>query len=208
MRDLFEGLGGNGAHWGLTDLYPDYLERVLKAVKDARDFDTGWYASKKEIVSGRIVRRDGTYYVSVSVSDDFDTEGLGVVQFRYPRHVHKNQIWQHISDRINEAWNLAIEDQRSNAVYAGYSIGEADDSDPPQSKNWIWSYIQPVGYGYELDSPPGDNYHSWGWQYGGINEEADKLTEEERTGMEEWIENGGGEAKKFGRWVIEQWREK
>ena len=204
--ELFASLGGDGAHWGLTDLYPEYLERVLNVLKSSEDFDTGWYASKKEILSGRIIRRSGAYIVSASVSDDFDTEGVGHVQFR-SSHVAKPLIWQHICDQLNRAWELAIEDQKDNALYVGYSIGEAQEGEPPTRKNWIWSYIAPRGFGIELFEPPGDNYHSWGWDYGGINEEADKLTEEERDGMEEWIAKGGGEAKKFGRWVIEQWRD-
>ncbi|PNV83812.1 MAG: hypothetical protein C0610_16665 [Desulfobacteraceae bacterium] len=199
---LFEKLGGDGAHCGLTDLYPNYTEALMKAIKTHGDFDTGWYASKKEIASGRIVRRDGLYIVSASVSDDFDTEGLGVVQFKFPSHVN---VIEEINKRLNEAWDLADEDRKENAVYAGYSIGKAADTDEVKRFNWIWSYIQPVGIGVEFYEPPGDCYHSWGWEYGGINKEDDKLTTEEREGMEEWIENGGGEPAKFGRWVIESW---
>ena len=52
-----EGLPSNlyGAHWGLTDLYPQDEAILRRAVENKETFDTGWIGCKKEIRWFRII---------------------------------------------------------------------------------------------------------------------------------------------------------
>jgi hypothetical protein len=116
-----------------------------------------------------------------------------------------DKVIEELSNQIGNAWDRAIDDQRDNRVYCGYSIGYADEQG--RRKDWIWTYLQPVGDGHLYDEPPGDNYFNWGWEYGGLNEEADQLTDQEREDMEAWIDDDTRDTglKQFGRWVIDTW---
>ena len=98
MRLIKEFSQGNGAHCGLSDWYPEQ-EAALKAALEAKaPFDTGWYSSKKEIASARIRSEDGVKIkVEVSVSDDFDTEGLGYAST-------KDWTVKAVSAAIDSAW--------------------------------------------------------------------------------------------------------
>lgn len=60
---------GDGAHWGLTDLYEDFRATLLGLWEMGVDFKTT-YASKKEILSAKIVRVGGQATVSVHQSCD------------------------------------------------------------------------------------------------------------------------------------------
>jgi hypothetical protein len=154
MRTLKEFKSGDGAHCGLTDWYPE-KEAALQAALTARaPFDTGWYGSKKEIASARIWSDDGvTVSVEVSVSDDFDTAGTGS---------ESTTDWtlESVAAAITHAWVGADQDRDDNAPYTGFAI-----IDP--SGAWVETYI--LGNG-EFDTPPGDNYHWWGWQHDEVDD--------------------------------------
>jgi hypothetical protein len=142
----------DGSHWGISDWY-EPLEAAIKAALargKSYAWTTGWYASKKEIMSACISQRGGEITVEVSVSDDFDTEGLGERTIRFTKNI----------DRIREALDAAAKDaegdRHENQCYHGFSVG--------RNGAWEFTLILPEGDGYLMDSPPGDNYHRWGWQ--------------------------------------------
>lgn len=72
MRKIFDGFHGDGSHCGLTDLYPEREAALRVALLAGLPFDSGWWASKKEIQSARVwrERRNGT--ISVAVSSEMD----------------------------------------------------------------------------------------------------------------------------------------
>ena len=208
MKQLNFAARGDGSHCGLSDWYPEN-EAALEAALDAHEpFDTGWYASKKEIATARIYSEDGIKIkVEVSVSDDFDTEGAGYAS---------TLVWHqgNVAAAVCEAWKKAEQDQEANAPYEGFSVGR----DGKWEETFLWS-------DGTYDSPPGDNYWWWGWQH---HEEGDPDMEGEGgTGwgapdpeiplpvvaaFERWVEKwvyGEAEGNEFriGRWTIRPWRE-
>jgi hypothetical protein len=146
---------GDGAHCGLSDWYKDGEVELAAALADHAPFDTGWYSSKKEIASARIRSEDGIKIkVEVSVSDDFDTEGLGYAG---------TDDWtlDAIASAISKAWDKAEAARDENQEYEGFRIG--------RNGRWEETYLVNIGWGENL-SPPGDNYHWWGWQYDGADD--------------------------------------
>jgi hypothetical protein len=163
---------GDGAKWGISDLYDDKAKALTKALKSKKDFTTGWFGSKKEIVSGNVTRTGDVLSVKVSVSDDFDTEGLGEVFFIEPKN--KGTSLAQVKKALDEAWQKATENQQENSIVRLWSIHT------PKG-NWVETYVQCIGeYEWAYDSPPGDNYHEWGWQHDGA-----RLTQKTRDKMEE-----------------------
>ena len=163
--------GMDGAHWGLSDWYPEKEKALVRALKSDKPFDTGWYSSKKEIASGRISSVNGTVQVEVSVSDDFDTEGYGSATAK--------RDLESVREAIEQAWNEANSNQKDNRVYAGYALIHWSTKIPdwrrspnvfPQETRKRYGKKQPQCLDYyivnmgEFDSPPGDNYYHWGWQ--------------------------------------------
>lgn len=141
---------GDGAHCGLSDWYDDKRAALQAALDAHAPFDTGWYASKKEIASARIQSDDGeTISVKASVSDDFDTQGLGEALIT-------EWTLDAVAAAVCLAWDRADDDRQGNEVYEGFSIYDA-------AGRWVETFIRDAGYGF--DSPPGDNYHWWGWQH-------------------------------------------
>ena len=146
---------GDGAHCGLHDWYKDGEAQLRQALEAHKPFDTGWYSSKKEIASARIWSEDGVKIkVEVSVSDDFDTEGLGYAS---------TDDWRlaAVQDCITSAWHKADVARDDNQEYEGFRVG--------RSGRWEETYLINIGWGENL-SPPGDNYHWWGWQYDGADD--------------------------------------
>lgn len=62
--------GRYGAHWGLSDLYPDSLTR-LKGALSGGDMRTDWWGSRKEIAWARVRRENG--HVTVDVRSQMDS---------------------------------------------------------------------------------------------------------------------------------------
>ena len=167
---------GDGAHCGLSDWYPDKEKALSVALKSGKPFDTGWYSSKKEIASARIYSDDGeSVTVEVSVSDDFDTEGGGSASVSSPASLEQ------VRDAISRAWGEAEDDQKENQQYAGYSVLHYSTAIPgwrkmdnvyPREKRkryarkqaqWVETYLVDTS-DWGAESPPGDEYHFWGWQ--------------------------------------------
>ena len=154
MKTLKEFDRGDGAHCGLTDWYPEKEAALLVALQARKPFDTGWYGSKKELASARIHSVDGiTIICEASVSDDLDTNGTGNADTT-------DWTLEAVAAAISTAWVGAEHDQRDNTPYTGFSI-----IDP--SGAWVETYLLSSG---EFDTPPGDNYHWWGWQHDEVDE--------------------------------------
>lgn len=200
MNKLKEFQSGDGAHNGLWDWYPE-KEAALKAALDAHQpFDTGWYSSKKEIASARIRSEDGIKIkVDVSVSDDFDTEGVGY---------RSTQGWTllDISDAIDKAWAEAEAAQADNQPFEGFSIG--------RDGRWEETYLWGDG---TYDTPPGDNYHWWGWQHdeteegSGVGVPDPAIPLPTVAAFENWVQRwvmgeAEGNSMTLGAWTITAWR--
>lgn len=141
----------DGAHCGLTDWY-EPLEAAIKAalaLGKGYAWTTGWYGSKKEIASACITQHGGQITVKASVSDDLDAEGMGEKTIRFTTNLEK------IRDAITAAWEEAEENQKDNRAYIGFSVG--------RDGKWEHTLILPMGFGHDMDAPPGDYYHRWGW---------------------------------------------
>ena len=175
----------DGAHCGLTDWY-DVLENgIVEALATRKDnWTTGWYASKKEIASARISKQEKDLVLEASVSDDFDTEGYGMVNIPITTDLEV------IRKTIYEAWELAEEDQKENKSVALYSVRN-------KKGQWAETYLVNVSpYFCDDDTVPGDNYHEFGWQGDGdVPEDAKKQLEEKMNGYDEEVKAGDWSAK-------------
>lgn len=143
----------DGAHCGLSDWYPEIEQGIVEALARGRraEWTTGWYASKKEIASACISHAHGQIHVEVSVSDDFDSEGIGDAQIPHTTKLDR------LESAIDKAWDEANRNLRDNALYAGFSVLN-------KKKEWVETVIVPQGDGHMMDEPPGDSYSAWGWQ--------------------------------------------
>jgi hypothetical protein len=208
---------GDGAHWGITNHYDEIRQGILAAIGSGKDFDTGWYSSKKEIWSGRIIRLNDTFVCQGSCSDDFDTEGFGeeVIEVRHGEP--PEAALERICEALDRAMEGAEENRKDNQVYAGWSIGQAHPETGARI-NWLYTYIQPVGDGGFMDRPPGDNYHWWGWDDIDPDEEQDcsaearrpnhpELPEHIRDAFEEFIQSYEGETITIEGWRCDSWME-
>ena len=156
--DLFAHLPGcDGTKWGASDWYDDYAALLAHVLPQRMHFDTQWAACRKEIVSTRITTdsdNPATLHVSVSVSDDFDTEAVGTVICCRPDTV------EDLNKNIDRAWDKATGEQKSIAVYVGFSVLKT----PALGKHACMDYIILPSDGDDEFPPPGDNYSYWGWQ--------------------------------------------
>lgn len=202
MKKLETFQHGNGAHCGLSDWYEDGEAELAAAVAARIPFDTGWYSSKKEIASTRIWSEDGIKIkVEVSVSDDFDTQGLGYAS---------TDDWtlDAIARAISTAWEKAEAARDEAQEYEGFRIG--------RNGRWEETYLVNIGWGENL-SPPGDYYDWWGWQYDGTDDTVGvphpDIPAEVVQSFEKWANNwafGLTDEKSLtvGDWKIAPWRDK
>lgn len=178
MKTLKAFTSGDGAHCGLADWYPEKEKALASALKSGKPFDTGWYGSKKEIASARIYSDDGkTVMVEVSVSDDFDTSGMGSAMVT----CEGKPTLEFVREAIYRAWDEAGDDQKENRQYRGYSVlhyttevpkwlrgknvlpRERRAKYPRKQAQCVDTYLVNVSEFCE-ESPPSDEYHFWGWQ--------------------------------------------
>ena len=201
MKDVFENVAGlDAAKWDITDFYPEHEKALRDVIAIGGDWDTGWYACKKEIQSGRVWSNGSEVICYASVSDDFDTEGYGESSFSLTPEIAEDvdHIMELIESHLYAALESAQQDRSDNALYLGYSVGEADESGRPV--NWLYTYITPQGWGGDLDAPPGDNYHEWGWQDCLIG-----LPEDTINRFEQFAEGFGEGTLVIGNWYIKSW---
>lgn len=151
----FSGL--DQTKWGPTDFYDDTRNHLLAALRSGLDFETPWMSCKKEILSSKITKVGGITTVAVSVSDDFDTSGMGEASKRIRvKGFDDEQVIAQLEQLGSEAWELAENECKSNATYVGWSVGPDDEH-----RSWVNTYLVNVS---GLSYPPGGNYHRWGWQ--------------------------------------------
>jgi len=204
----------DGAHCGLGDWYDEIEQGIQEALNQGpeHEWTTGWYASKKEIASARITNAEGGIRIEVSVSDDFDTPGMG------ERVIQHTTDLETIRTAIYEAWEGAEDDQKDNRAYAGYSILTEVDL----AEHWKGCNVfpEPKGKGqvcidyyiacvspFDEEFPPGDNYHEWGFQGG-----SDDVPKHVRDQLAEWAErhkygDAEGESLTVEGYTIKPWDE-
>lgn len=219
--DLSVFTSGDGAHCGLADWYPEKEEALKAALESGLKFDTGWYASKKEIASARISGDSEQIRVEVSVSDDFDTEGYAA------ETIPAQASLDDIANAIYRIWDAAEEAQKDNRDYAGYSLihystkipewqrspnvfpRETRKRYPRKVAQCLDYYIVPAGDGYGMDSPPGDNYSHWYWQNDpdGEGQNCMEAGIPKRTvkRFEEFAQSGNEGSLRIGDWEIKAW---
>jgi hypothetical protein len=180
MKNIFKKFSGDGAHCGLTDLYPDREKALRAALKARKPFTTGWYASKKEVASCKIECDGKKIVVEVSVSNDFDTTGLGRSEIEIAKDDTVDNLMQEIYDKTHEAWGKAGEEQESNRTEEMYCIGYCKAG---KRVNWIETYLVNVGEG-ENERPHGDFYHKFGWQ-----EESSEIPADVKKKLEEKMQS-------------------
>jgi hypothetical protein len=237
MKTLKAFSSGDGAHCGLSDWYPDKEKALRTALKSGKPFDTGWYGSKKEIASARISSEDGKQvFVEVSVSDDFDTEGGGRSQVFGEFPVDLEQV----REAISRAWSEAEENQKENREYAGYSVLHYSTEIPdylrspnvyPRETRKRYArkqaqcldiYLVNVSQ-WGAKTPPGDEYHFWGWQSDPMHEEEGngwltskpdqgqnpdpvlKIPKEVQEAFEDHAQSLKKTALRIGDWEIKPW---
>ena len=148
---------GDLTHRGAGDFYEAKEKELLAAISSRKPFDTGWGGCKHEILSSQIVcDGEGGFSCSVSVSDDFNTEGMGTVDLSCDGESAEKTL-EAIQQALYEAHSLACEDQGKNVTYRGFSIHNEKGS-------WVETYIQPWNGSEYMDRPSGDNYDKWGFQ--------------------------------------------
>jgi hypothetical protein len=185
---------GDLTKWGASDFYDDKKAELVAALASGKPFDTGWGGCKKEILTSRVSFDGKTITCEVSVSDDFDTEGLGSVSIPAPATIDQ------VETALDQASCAADENRGDNADYTGFSIHQGGDKGP-----WVETYIAQrsdmAGY---MDCPPGDNYHQWGFQ-----DETDEVSAEDRENIENYIIRHQFD-KDFapfvcGNWTVTRW---
>jgi hypothetical protein len=183
---------GDGAHCGLSDWY-DEVEQGLQQALDlgpGLQWTTGWYSSKKAIASGRIDCMGKVLVAKASVSDDFDTPGIGVYEMAHTTDLEE------VRTAINIAWDRAEADQKDNQNYRGFSVHDGTGA-------WIETVIIPFSAGHHLDEPPGDCYHQWGPQG-----ESDSIPADTLSALVEWASDSENEGPKtINGFTIKPWED-
>ena len=219
--DLSVFESGDGAHCGLADWYPEKEEALKAALDSGLQFDTGWYASKKEIASARISGDHARIRIEVSVSDDFDTEGYAADTISAPATLGD------IANAIYRVWDEAEAAQKDNRQYAGYSLihysakipewqrspnvfpQETRKRYPHKVARCLDYFIAPAGDGDIMESPPGDNYSHWYWQNDpegeGRNCTEDGIPKRTVKRFEEFAKAGNSGSLRIGDWEIKAW---
>jgi len=158
----FSYTGSDGAHWCASQPYEDFVVALRAALNSCSDFDTGWLGVKKEIQSFRISRFGTNLKVEVSCSDDFDTEGLA--DKLLPLSASLDDIRLALAHCVQEA----DQDRNENTPVILYTIGRDND--------WTYTYLQDASE-FDLETPPGDYYHRWGWQEVELDDDGNETTD-------------------------------
>jgi hypothetical protein len=187
---------GDGAKWGVSDWYEPMEAAIKAALARGKSYawTTGWYSSSKEIMSACVSQRGGEITVEVSVSDDFDTEGRGERKIKFTKNLDR------IREAIDAAADAAESDRKDNQAYIGFSVGRGD--------RWEYTLVLPVGFGHDMDTPPGDYYHRWGWQEVEDGEEHPaEVPAAVAAKLLAWAEDPMVEvgSKTVGEWTIRTW---
>lgn len=193
LKPPFEYMG-DAAHWGASDLYPGFSNKLLRALRINHGWQTGWHGVKKEIESLRIALllegdRGGPGIVcEVSVSNDFDEAGYGRVVIGRATDLGA------VKNALADACELAYKDQADNSVVELWCIHATVDG---RCTSWVETYL--ADRTGKLTRPPGDNGFRWGFQG-----EADdtQLPSGTRRQIEERIRSGQAGVYRVGSYVV------
>ena len=98
----------------------------------------------------------------MSCSDDFDTEGLA--DKLLPLSASLDDIRLALAHCVQEA----DQDRNENTPVILYTIGRDND--------WTYTYLQDASE-FDLETPPGDYYHRWGWQEVELDDDGNETTD-------------------------------
>lgn len=195
MKETFEFSDefnkGDMTKWGASDFYNNKREEILAAISSGLPFDTHWGACKKELLTSRIICTGQSFVCAVLVSDDFDTPGT--TELLAVRGETDEKTLINIENTLDNAADLAREDQKNNREYRGFLIRNEQGA-------WVETYIQDEA-GWNKH-PPGSNYNEWGFQG-----DCDSIPEHVRKKMEEWVQSSPptGTSFKLEGWQICPW---
>lgn len=150
----------DGAHWGLSDIYPQYAEQIKERLEKGLPFHMT-YGSKKEICWCKLHYNGKFMQVTVCVSDDFDAEFSHEGFYEVTTTGDK---YAEMQDMIGTCWDKADNDAKLNHPVTMYCVGAVGHMDgKPHRANWLITYIKPTNPEDADYPPPGDNYQHWGW---------------------------------------------
>ena len=161
--------GLDGTHRGPADFYDDVRKLIAAAFASGLDWETRWMGCKHEILSSQFIRVGNTVFVTVSVSDDFDTNGTGEASFIIEDGDTEEIFFDKLEKAADDAHEAANADRKDNEPYIGFSVG-LTPPDADKRAPWTWTYLFNCG-GHDV--PPGDNYYRWGWQE--VPEDTDEM---------------------------------
>lgn len=134
IYDIADG-GVYCSKWGLTDLYPHCEKNLRQLIDSQEDFMTEWCGSKKELLSARYSRIDGSFDVQVTawmddMYDSYDLISDAIYEVlhddeKYPLPLSvQEKLKRYIEDNIDEEAEAFFENVRSNAfeVYITDSV--------------------------------------------------------------------------------------
>lgn len=211
-------------HRGPSDFYQRCEDEICAAITSGLPFDTDWRGCKHEILSSRIQREpDGSFCCEVSVSDDFDTSGIGQEGFVPDPGATPDEIFAEIEFALATAHHDAELDRKGNQSYRGFKILVRSrrkrenhfhrwDKRKPRKvsrsnrrMSWVETYILNIGeYWTWNNSPPGDYYHQWGFQ------DDDVIPLNVREALEDYAQSyRKGSPPQFTckRWTIRPWED-
>lgn len=216
---------GDMTHRGPSDFYQRCEDEIRAAITSGLPFDTDWRGCKHEILSSRIQREsDGSFCCEVSVSDDFDTSGIGREGFAPEPGATPDEIYAEVESALNTAHHEADLDRRDNQVYRGFKILVRErckrrkpqhwDRRKPRKLSrsnrrlqWVETYILNIGEWWQIDCPPpGDCYRQWGFQDDGW----ETIPLNVREALEDYARSyRKGSPPQFTckRWTIKPWEE-
>jgi hypothetical protein len=112
-------VGFDCSHWGLTDLYPECEKNLRDLLKTGADFETEWCNSKKELLSARYRRENGSVWVDVNQwMDDLWEEGDLIVDAMCDLGVELD------SDGFEYVRRIASEMEIDDAIAISEEVGE------------------------------------------------------------------------------------
>jgi len=131
---------------------------------DDSHWTTGWFSSKHELGSGRVTHQPGGRIAAeVSVTDDFDTQGIGIVTDVDVSGFTPEFALENIRGALEQALADAVVDQTENRTVELYTVGRQVRLDgAPAGPRWEQTYLVDTGP-FPTDVPPWDSYHRWGW---------------------------------------------
>ena len=198
-KRLEDAFWNDGAKWSVSDLYESAAKALEDALLSGEDFDTGWWGVKKEIRSGRVSRIGDQVTVEASATDDFDTEGNGMVVL-----TAKEATMQRVIEALGEAEQEAEADRSANEQYAGFRVAQLKP-DGSVYRSWVYTFVSPRDD--SLECPPGDCYSEWGWDSDAPP--ADQMRERTRLEMEAYMSDpkNFGRSHDIGCWRMIPWSE-